>query len=70
MNIKTIRKQRNLTQKDVAASLGVGQSAVAMWETGQSVPRAAVLIKMAGLFGCSVDDLLGIKKPGNEIPEK
>lgn len=58
--IKKKRKDCRLSQKDVAAACEVVQSTVAMWETGKSVPRAGVLIKLARLFDCTVDELLGV----------
>ena len=58
MNYKKKREEAQLTQAQVAAHLGVGQSAVAMWETGEATPRAANLIALAKLFNCTVDELL------------
>ncbi len=52
------REAVKLTQEEVAKQLGVGQSAVSMWETGKSVPRPAILKKLAQLFKCSIDELL------------
>ena len=47
-----------MLQEDVASALGVDRSSVAKWETGKAVPRATMLIKLADLFGCTVDELL------------
>ena len=58
MNIKRRRKIAGLTQQALAEALGVHQTAVAGWEKGRSTPRAAHMIKLAALFGCTVDDLL------------
>lgn len=58
MGFKKTREQSGLTQKQVADALGVTQSAVSLWETGQSLPRAEMLIKIAKLYGCSISDLL------------
>ena len=29
-----------------------------MWETGESLPRAEVLLKLSKIFGCSIDEIL------------
>lgn len=58
MNIKNIREKLGLTQIEVAKALSIRQSAVAAWETGQSLPRAEKLLQLAKLFGCTVDELL------------
>lgn len=58
MNFKQLRLSRNMTQEDVATQLGVQRSTVAMWETTNARPRASMLVKLAALYGCTVDDLL------------
>lgn len=64
MNITDRRNELNLTQLDIARKLGVDRSTVAKWETAQSLPRAELLPKLAGILDCTTDELLGItKKP-------
>lgn len=56
-----IAKQRlksGLTQEYVAYKLGIDRSTVAKWETGVSLPRPAMLMRIAGLYNCKIDDLL------------
>ena len=57
--LKELRKQSGLSQEDVAFALGVLQSTVSMWETGDNMPRAAMLPKLAELYHCSINDLYG-----------
>lgn len=59
MQIAQHRVSMNITQEDLAKKLGVARSTVAMWENGSNMPRADKLLKLAGLFGCTVDELLG-----------
>lgn len=58
MSFLSAREKVGLTQKEVAEKMGVDQSAVSFWETGKTSPRAAMLVKLAGLYCCSVDELL------------
>lgn len=58
MSFRKAREKSGLTQQDLAAQLGVDQSAVCFWETGKTQPRAKLLPKIAELLNCSVDDLL------------
>lgn len=58
-NIRLLRKQRSLTQEDLAEALSVSVGAVHKWETGQSLPEIRLLVEMAELFETSVDALLG-----------
>ena len=58
LSIKKFRNKAVLSQESVAAHVGVGRSAVAIWETGKTSPRAEALPKLATLLGCTVDELL------------
>jgi transcriptional regulator with XRE-family HTH domain len=55
--MKQLRENAGLTQEEVAKAIGVGQSAVSMWETGESVPRSRILLKIADVYGCEIADL-------------
>lgn len=58
MRIRELRKERGMTQKELAETVGVDQSAVAQWEAGKSGPHRNKLSKLAQALGCTVDDLL------------
>lgn len=58
MRIREIRKERGMTQKELAQVVGVDQSAVAQWESGASGPHRNKLPKLAQALGCSIDALL------------
>ena len=62
MSINSMRLKNALTQKEVAAHLGVTQGAISQWESGKSVPRASSLIRLAKYFGCTIEDLLSNSK--------
>lgn len=57
MNLKQLRESKNLTQDYLAKELGVGRTTVAMWEAGESMPRASLLPKIAEILGCTIDTL-------------
>lgn len=58
-NIKTLRKQRNLSQEQLAEVLSVSSQAISKWETGGSYPDISLLPIIADYFGISIDVLLG-----------
>ena len=64
-NIKELRTENGLTQAQLAESIGVTQGAVYFWEKGVNEPTAGYLIKMAELFGISVDELLSFESQKN-----
>lgn len=55
-----IRKDKGVSQYRLAKNLGVNRSAVSKWESGDSLPRSYMLIKIANYFGVSVYYLLGM----------
>lgn len=58
-NIRVLRKQRKLTQEQLAEALGVTVGAVSKWESGSSTPDITLIVSMAEFFETSVDVLLG-----------
>jgi len=58
MSLKKLRHRAGLRQTDTAALLGVTQSAVSQWESGNCRPKAELLPKMARIYRCTADELL------------
>ncbi len=56
--IKTLRKQHNMTQDELAEKLNVSSQAVSKWENGRNMPDITLLLDIADCFGVTVDDLL------------
>lgn len=55
--IMRLRKDKGLTQEQLANALGISYQAVSKWETGNSCPDIAALPLLADLFGVSIDAL-------------
>ena len=58
-SIRRFRRERALTQEQLAEALGVTVGAVYKWEAGLSAPGINMLMELADLFDTSVDVLLG-----------
>ncbi|MCM1522917.1 MAG: methyltransferase domain-containing protein [Ruminococcus sp.] len=58
-NIHNMRKKMSMTQEELADRLNVSFQAVSKWENGVSLPDISALPLIAGVFGCSIDQLLG-----------
>ncbi len=56
--ISKMRREKNLTQMQLADKLGITDRAVSKWETGRSLPDASVMLDLCGLLGITVNDLL------------
>src|SRR5574344_275143 len=63
-NISKYRKKINMTQLELADELNYSDKAVSKWERGDGAPDIEVLLKLAGIFGVTLNDLC------YEFPEK
>ena len=63
--LKSLRIEKNLTQKQVADRIGLAISAVSSYESGTRYPSYDVLVKLARIFHESTDYLLGITNTRN-----
>lgn len=65
-NLKALRKQKGLTQEELAIRLNVVRQTVSKWEKGRSVPDADILAQIAEVLDVSVSNLLGSALPADE----
>ena len=64
--IATLRKEKDVTQLDLARKMGVTDKAVSMWERDLCFPDLNSFPKLADVFGSSVDELMQFKPAGQE----
>lgn len=58
---QNLRKEKGLTQEDIAEKVNISAQAVSKWENDISFPDVAILLELAEMLGVSVDFLLGKK---------
>lgn len=69
--ISTARKEKGMTQKELAEQIGVSDKTISRWETGNGLPDMAYLTPLCDFLGVSVNELLsGEKLPPNEYSMK
>ena len=68
--LKILRKQNNLTQIALAAKLNLDKSSIAKYESANVTPSPDILLKMASIFGVSVDYLLGRSNYEDNYPRQ
>ena len=60
-NLHRIIKERNITQKELAQSSGLTESAISRYLKGDRIPRGVSLIRIAESLNVSIDELVGFK---------
>lgn len=65
--IKTKRKEKNLTQHELAEKLNVTEKAISRWETGRGTPDISLLIPLSKELGLSTNELLNGEENIEEI---
>ena len=56
--LQQLRKQKNLTQEELAQALYVSRTAISKWESGRGYPSIDSLKAIANFFSVSIDELL------------
>lgn len=60
--IKELRKEKNLSQTQLAKLLFTSQDTISLWELGKSLPDIVSVIRMTQIFGVTSDYILGLEK--------
>lgn len=68
--IATCRKEKGLTQAQLAEKLNITNRAVSKWETGKSIPDAAIMLDLCKILGISVNELLSGERIAMENYQK
>lgn len=66
-NLVALRKRARLTQAEVAEKINYSDKSVSKWESAGGVPDIFILMKLAKLYGVTVNDIIGEKPP---VPQK
>ena len=66
--IVSLRKEKGMTQLELAEKMGVTDKAVSKWERDLSFPDVSSIPKLAEIFEVTVDDLMQVKTKTKETP--
>ena len=56
--LKTLRREKNMTQEQLAEQLGVSSRTVSRWETGSNIPDISLLAELAEFYDVSIPELI------------
>ncbi len=68
-NVRRMRLEKGMTQRELAHHLRVSVQAVSKWENGRAFPDLVLLPDIAGLFGVTLDELFSrMSEDGEDVP--
>ena len=68
--MKDLREDKDLSQQQLAKLLGLSDVTIQSYEYGKSEPKVTTLIKMAELYGTSIDYIAGLTDEKRPYPKK
>ena len=69
-NISTLRKEKKMTQDELARKLHVTRQAISSWEISKSIPSIEIMVNIAEVLDTNIEDLLGIEKSKNKTSKR
>jgi len=57
-NLKIIRKNKKMSQEELAEKVNVSRQSVSKWETGESYPEMNNILELCKIFNCKINDLV------------
>ena len=57
-NLKIIRKNKKMSQEELAEKVNVSRQSVSKWETGESYPEMNNILELCKIFNCKLNDLV------------
>ena len=68
--LKTLRKEKDLTQEQLAEQLGISGRTVSRWETGSNMPDISLLVEIAEFYNISVTELIDGERRSGDMKEE
>lgn len=68
--LRTLRKEKNLTQEQLAEQLNVSGRTISRWETGSNMPDISLLAELAETFDVSIPELINGERKSEEMKEE
>ena len=68
--LKELRKERNMTQQQLAEQLNVSTRTVSRWETGTNMPDISVLVELADFYDVSIPEIIDGERKSGKMDEE
>ena len=68
--LKKLRKEKNLTQEQLAEQLNVSGRTVSRWETGINMPDISILVNLAEFYNVSIPEIIDGERKSEKMNEE
>ncbi|MBQ6371701.1 MAG: helix-turn-helix transcriptional regulator, partial [Oscillospiraceae bacterium] len=68
--LKNLRRERGITQEQLAEELGVSGRTISRWETGSNMPDISLLVEIAGFFDVSIPEIIKGERKSENMQEE
>lgn len=65
--LRELRKEKQLTQEQLAERFGVTSRSVSRWETGSNMPDLSILVELADFYGVDIRDIIDGERKGEDM---
>lgn len=65
--LRELRKEKQLTQEQLAERFGVTNRSVSRWETGSNMPDLSILVKLADFYDVDIRDIIDGERKGEDM---
>ena len=68
--LKDLRREKGITQEQLAEELGVSDRTISRWETGNNMPDISLLVEIADFFDVSIPEIIKGERKSEEMKEE
>ena len=68
--LKELRREKGITQEQLAEELGVSGRTISRWETGSNMPDISLLVEIAGFFDVSIPEIIKGERKSEKMKEE
>ncbi|MFC4804927.1 helix-turn-helix domain-containing protein [Filifactor villosus] len=68
--LKQLRKERNLTQENLAEKLNVSNRTISRWETGSNMPDISMLVEIADFYDVSIPEIINGERKSENMDQE
>ena len=68
--LKELRKEKNITQEELAEKMGVARRTVSRWETGANMPDMDILIDISDFYGVDLREILDGERKNKQMDKE